>query len=61
MALVRDGGEKYLDTVFNDAWMAANSLYCDDVVRELDILLQPREPVTKKQANPLRQIKHLRA
>ncbi|MFE3883050.1 cysteine synthase family protein [Streptomyces lydicus] len=36
VALVNDGGEKYLDTVFNDEWMNARDLIDHSVEREID-------------------------
>jgi len=39
VALVNDGGEKYMDTVFNDAWMNARHLIAPAVEREIDELL----------------------
>lgn len=39
VALVCDGGEKYLDTVFDDDWMNARDLLDPDVDRELATLL----------------------
>ncbi|MEU0059028.1 cysteine synthase family protein [Streptomyces sp. NPDC006334] len=39
VALVNDGGEKYLDTVFDDDWMSARGLLSPDVEREVDELL----------------------
>ena len=39
VVLVCDGGEKYLDTVFNDAWMAERDLLDPAVDQELDQLL----------------------
>ncbi|SHN19370.1 cystathionine beta-synthase [Streptomyces yunnanensis] len=36
VALVNDGGEKYLDTVFDDGWLAARGLLAPDVEREID-------------------------
>jgi cystathionine beta-synthase len=36
VALVCDGGEKYLDTVFNDDWMRERNLLDDTVASELD-------------------------
>ncbi|MCB5909092.1 cysteine synthase family protein [Streptomyces pinistramenti] len=36
VALVNDGGEKYLDTVFNDEWMHARNLIDPAVEREID-------------------------
>ncbi|MGW6454806.1 cysteine synthase family protein [Streptomyces sp. NPDC055078] len=39
VALVNDGGEKYLDTVFNDDWMQARDLLDPLVERDIDELL----------------------
>jgi cystathionine beta-synthase len=39
VVLVCDGGEKYLDTVFNDAWLEDKGLFDAPVERELDVLL----------------------
>jgi len=39
VALVNDGGEKYMDTVFNDDWMSERDLLSPDTERELDELL----------------------
>jgi cystathionine beta-synthase len=39
VALVNDGGEKYMDTVFNDDWMIARHLIDPAVEREVDELL----------------------
>jgi cystathionine beta-synthase len=39
VALVNDGGEKYMDTVFNDDWMNARNLMDPNVEREIDELL----------------------
>ncbi|TFE48597.1 cysteine synthase family protein [Streptomyces sp. ICN441] len=39
VALVNDGGEKYMDTVFNDDWMNARDLIDPTVEREIDELL----------------------
>ncbi|MFB6981695.1 cysteine synthase family protein [Streptomyces scopuliridis] len=39
VALVNDGGEKYLDTVFNDDWMHARGLLDPAAEREIDELL----------------------
>lgn len=36
VALVNDGGEKYMDTVFNDEWMNARDLIDHSVEREID-------------------------
>ncbi|WP_328686939.1 cysteine synthase family protein [Streptomyces caniferus] len=36
VALVNDGGEKYLDTVFDDDWMQARNLIDLDLEREID-------------------------
>ncbi|MFO2465972.1 cysteine synthase family protein [Pseudomonas sp. 15FMM2] len=41
VALVCDGGEKYLDTVFNDQWMADHQLLAPQVHRELLQWLNP--------------------
>ncbi|MFE7277899.1 cysteine synthase family protein [Streptomyces sp. NPDC057623] len=39
VALINDGGEKYMDTVFNDDWMNARHLIDPAVEREVDELL----------------------
>lgn len=39
VALVNDGGEKYMDTVFDDDWMNARDLIDCDIEREVDELL----------------------
>ncbi|MER5459913.1 cysteine synthase family protein [Streptomyces sp. NPDC002668] len=39
VALVNDGGEKYMDTVFNDEWMHARDLLDPAAEREIDELL----------------------
>lgn len=39
VAFVNDGGEKYMDTVFNDDWMNARELIDPSVEREIDELL----------------------
>ncbi|MEU0403505.1 cysteine synthase family protein [Streptomyces sp. NPDC006197] len=39
VAFVNDGGEKYMDTVFNDDWMNARDLIDPTVEREIDELL----------------------
>ncbi|MDT3395103.1 cysteine synthase family protein [Streptomyces sp. B1866] len=39
VALLNDGGEKYMDTVFHDEWMAARRLIDPAVEREVDELL----------------------
>ncbi|WP_367134365.1 MULTISPECIES: cysteine synthase family protein [Streptomyces] len=36
VALINDGGEKYMDTVFNDDWMSARNLIDPAVEREID-------------------------
>ncbi|MFD0020225.1 cysteine synthase family protein [Streptomyces sp. NPDC058382] len=36
VALINDGGEKYLDTVFNDVWMAERDLLSPAAEREVD-------------------------
>ncbi|MFB7550212.1 cysteine synthase family protein [Streptomyces sp. NPDC056154] len=39
VALVNDGGEKYMDTVFNDDWMQARGLLDPDAEQKIDELL----------------------
>jgi cystathionine beta-synthase len=39
VALINDGGEKYMDTVFNDDWMNERDLMDPAVEREIDELL----------------------
>lgn len=39
VALICDGGEKYMDTVFDDAWMDARDLLAPAVEREVDEML----------------------
>ncbi|GLX17397.1 MULTISPECIES: cysteine synthase family protein [Streptomyces] len=39
VALINDGGEKYMDTVFNDEWMSERDLLSPDTEREVDELL----------------------
>lgn len=39
VALVNDGGEKYMDTVFNDDWMSARDLLDPEAEREIEELL----------------------
>jgi cystathionine beta-synthase len=39
VVLVCDGGEKYLDTVFNDGWLEQKGLFDPRVERELDTLV----------------------
>ncbi|MET8749606.1 cysteine synthase family protein [Streptomyces sp. NPDC004667] len=39
VALVNDGGEKYMDTVFNDDWMRARGLLDPEAEREIEELL----------------------
>lgn len=39
VALINDGGEKYMDTVFNDDWMQERDLLDRGVEREIDELL----------------------
>lgn len=41
VALVCDGGEKYLDTVFDDRWMRAHDLLDPDAERAVEELLGP--------------------
>ncbi|MGV9790759.1 cysteine synthase family protein [Streptomyces sp. NPDC003435] len=45
VALINDGGEKYLDTVFDDDWMAERDLLAPDVERAVD------EQLTKLRGN----------
>ncbi|MFF8828591.1 PLP-dependent cysteine synthase family protein [Streptomyces sp. NPDC015131] len=40
VVLVCDGGDKYLDTVFNDDWMAANGLFDEQVHLRLAAMLR---------------------
>jgi len=44
VVLVCDGGEKYLDTVFNDEWMQSSGLVDKNVALELARLLKPLAP-----------------
>lgn len=44
VVLVCDGGEKYLDTVFNDDWMAKHDLIDINIEQELDELLMQYKP-----------------
>jgi cystathionine beta-synthase len=39
VALLNDGGEKYMDTVFNDDWMRSRELIDPTVEREIDEML----------------------
>ncbi|MFC5748511.1 cysteine synthase family protein [Actinomadura rugatobispora] len=39
VALVNDGGEKYMDTVFNDDWMRARDLLSPETEEEIEELL----------------------
>ncbi|MFB7286690.1 cysteine synthase family protein [Actinacidiphila glaucinigra] len=39
VALINDGGEKYLDTVFNDEWMRERDLLSPDTEREINEML----------------------
>ncbi|MEW9519780.1 cysteine synthase family protein [Streptomyces tubercidicus] len=39
VALINDGGEKYMDTVFNDDWMKARGLLDPEAEREIDEIL----------------------
>lgn len=41
VALVCDGGEKYLDTVFNDEWILAHRLSDEAVTKQLSTFLRP--------------------
>ncbi|MEU6297304.1 PLP-dependent cysteine synthase family protein [Streptomyces erythrochromogenes] len=40
VVLVCDGGDKYLDTVFNDDWMAAHGLFDEQIARRLAAMLR---------------------
>jgi cystathionine beta-synthase len=40
VVLVCDGGEKYLDTVFNDEWMSERELIDPSIGEELDALIE---------------------
>jgi cystathionine beta-synthase len=42
VVLVCDGGEKYLDTVFDDEWLLERGLLDLEVEKELDVLLRER-------------------
>ncbi len=44
VVLVCDGGEKYLDTVFDDDWMRGHGLLDPSVDAELDLLLEQLTP-----------------
>lgn len=39
VCLVCDGGEKYLDTIFDDDWLAEKGLNCDEIEDELGSLV----------------------
>lgn len=39
VVLICDGGEKYLDTIFNEEWMSAHNLHCADAIDELRSML----------------------
>ncbi|MFF3816225.1 cysteine synthase family protein [Streptomyces bluensis] len=39
VALINDGGEKYMDTVFDDAWMSARDLLSPTAEREIEEML----------------------
>ncbi len=41
--IVPDGGEKYLDTIFNDQWMLERSLVDDEILVELDDFFSVKE------------------
>lgn len=42
VAIMSDGGEKYLDTVFDDAWMATRGLLDEGIEREVSSFVLPR-------------------
>ncbi|MET9422322.1 MULTISPECIES: hypothetical protein [unclassified Streptomyces] len=39
VALINDGGEEYMDTVFNDEWIEERDLLNGEVEREIEELL----------------------
>ncbi|MBF6364289.1 cysteine synthase family protein [Nocardia puris] len=49
VTIVCDGGEKYLDTVFDDEWMAARDLLAPDTERAVLDLLDRYAPTRRKQ------------
>lgn len=55
VAIVGDGGEKYLDTVFNDEWMASKNLLDKTVEEELEGIVDNLHLVKE----PVRQLAHL--
>ncbi|WP_054816206.1 PLP-dependent cysteine synthase family protein [Nocardia arizonensis] len=46
VTIVCDGGEKYLDTVFDDAWMSARDLLAPEVEAEVARLLRRYSPAS---------------
>ncbi|ANW19434.1 cysteine synthase family protein [Streptomyces clavuligerus] len=48
VALINDGGEKYLDTVFDDDWMEARGLLSAEAEREIDELLTKLRTTTSR-------------
>lgn len=52
VVLVCDGGEKYLGTVFNDEWMAANNLFDARVVGRLSSVLRHPRAVEPRPGRP---------
>lgn len=51
VALVNDGGEKYLDTVFDDAWMAARDLLDLHLEGEIDEVLTRLRPLEDRRVH----------
>ncbi|NQD91278.1 cysteine synthase family protein [Pseudomonas sp. CrR25] len=56
VVLVCDGGEKYLDTVFNDAWMHEQRLRDESVTAELKVWLPSRSSIAKEDMEPQRYV-----
>ncbi|MQT89032.1 PLP-dependent cysteine synthase family protein [Pseudomonas helleri] len=50
IVLVCDGGEKYLNTVFNDEWMQSHGLIAPAIAAELEQLLPPQKELTAPRA-----------
>lgn len=47
VCLVCDGGEKYLDTIFNDDWLIQRDLACGEIEAELAALVLPAGDVAE--------------
>lgn len=58
VVLVCDGGEKYLDTVFNDDWMAAHGLFDAHIVDGLTSMLPSREQRVQHHSLPISRTNH---